>query len=151
VRDGSARVRRRVVAAALALALALGARSIVGAVTGTIDALDERSHNAALDGEERIDIPGERFIASYDALRRFRGALGEGDRYALQLHPHDAASEEQAARFYTFALYYLLPALAVEDTADADAVLSLGAPLRDVSSFAAPKRLGASAWMATRR
>jgi hypothetical protein len=84
------------------------------------------------------------------AFERFRQVLRPGDRFALVIAP--TTPRDTAGMYRLVALYYLLPAIAVEDASRADAVLVFGdVPGRIRRRFWQVEQVSESAWIGRRR
>jgi hypothetical protein len=121
--------RARSVAAALAVAallVALG--SGINDFSNTWGWLsDQHAQFAGLTPRERVQEPGTAQLLPVDAFDFFRSKLRDGDRYYIAAKSggfQTGVDRAQASR--VFARYYLLPAVQVDDPAEADIVFTVG-------------------------
>ena len=99
---------------------------------------------APLSARDRAQEPGTAQLLPVDAFDFFRSKLRDGDRYYIAAKPGGfEAGVDRATASRVFARYYLLPAIQVDDPAQADIVFtvgidpkSFGVPLARVDKFA---------------
>jgi hypothetical protein len=127
--------------AALVVALASGFKEL----PGTWNWLSgQRSQFEHLSARERAEEPGTAQLLPVDAFDFFRSKLRDGDRYYIAAKPGGfETGVDRATASRIFARYYLLPAIQVDQPAEADIVFtvgvdpkSLGVPLARVQKFA---------------
>jgi hypothetical protein len=128
---GRARTAAAVAAvAALLLALASG----INDLPVTWDWLSsQHAQFARLSPVERRQEPGTAQLLPVDAFDFFRSKLHDGDRYYIAAKPGGfQTGVDRATASRIFARYYLLPAVQVDDAADADIVFTVGVDPRSL-------------------
>jgi hypothetical protein len=87
---------------------------------------DQRVESARLSALERRQAAGYKHLLPVDVFDFFRTHLRPGDRYYVQARPgRFFAGVDRPTASRTFARFYLLPAVEVDDAKRADVVLSL--------------------------
>lgn len=130
-------------AAVAALVVALG--SGINDFPVTWDWLSSQHDQfASLTPQERAQEPGTAQLLPVDAFDFFRSKLHDGDRYYIAAKRGGfETGVDRATASRIFARYYLLPAIQVDEPAEADVVFtvgvdpkSLGVPLARAQKFA---------------
>ena len=138
-------------AAVAALLVALG--SGINDLPVTWDWLSsQHAQFARLSPVERRQEPGTAQLLPVDAFDFFRSKLHDGDRYYIAAKPGGfQTGVDRATASRIFARYYLLPAVQVDDAADADIVFTVGVDPRSLGvRLAHPQKFSGGNYYASR-
>ena len=127
-------LRARARLGVVALFLAFAALSAFRTLPDTWRFLtDQRESYADLTAEQPNVVPQFQSLIPVAAAQFFFGHLSRGDRYFL-LAPQGTFFEgvDRPTAVRTFGRFYLLPAVAVRDPAEADVVLAIGTDPREL-------------------
>jgi hypothetical protein len=126
--------------AAVALFLAIVLFSVTNAFpTDWLGLQQDRRGYEGLSRQDQAHAPGDHIPLPVDVFDFYRDRLHRGDRYFLQVQPGAFGNVDKPTAVATFARFYLLPGVLVDDLLRATVVLSwdadpraLGLPYRRI-------------------
>lgn len=110
---------------AVAVFLAVALFSVLRTYDLTWDILTEdRGHNDGLNEYQQVHAPGNAIPLQQDVFDFYRDRLGRGTRYYMHVLQSGFGVVDLPTAVTTYAQFFLLPAVRVDDPEEADVVLS---------------------------